>query len=32
MGNAQDNVKQAANKVTATNDQDGVAAVLETWF
>lgn len=28
MGNAQDPVKLAANKVTATNDQDGVAKAL----
>ncbi|APT85635.1 HAD family hydrolase [Corynebacterium aquilae DSM 44791] len=32
MGNAPDIVKQCANEVTATNDEDGVARVLERWF
>ncbi|MEJ5920292.1 HAD family hydrolase [Corynebacterium sp. H78] len=32
MGNAAAKVKAAANEVTATNDDDGVAAVLERWF
>lgn len=32
MGNASDEVKEAADEVTATNDQWGVAAILERWF
>ncbi len=32
MGNALDRVKDAADTVTADNDSDGVAAVLENWF
>lgn len=32
MGNAADAVKTAADHVTLTNRQSGVAAVLETWF
>lgn len=32
MGNAAEAVKQVANEITATNDDDGVAQVLERWF
>lgn len=32
MGNAADNVKEIADEITATNDDDGVARVLERWF
>ena len=32
MGNARPEVKAAADEVTATNDDDGVAVVLERWF
>ncbi|MDO5029962.1 MAG: HAD family hydrolase [Corynebacterium sp.] len=32
MGNAADKVKQIADEITATNDDDGVAQVLERWF
>lgn len=32
MGNAVDEVKAVADEVTATNDDDGVAKVLERWF
>lgn len=32
MGNAEDAVKEAADEVTATNDDGGVADVLERWF
>ena len=32
MGNAVDEVKAVADEVTATNDDDGVARVLERWF
>ncbi|WZY00058.1 Cof-type HAD-IIB family hydrolase [Bacillus sp. FSL W7-1360] len=31
MGNAQDVVKQAADWITATNEQDGVAAAIQRW-
>ncbi|WP_059104254.1 Cof-type HAD-IIB family hydrolase [Shouchella shacheensis] len=31
MGNAQEAVKEVANWVTATNDQDGVAAAIQRW-
>ena len=30
MGNAHDSVRQVVDETTAPNDQDGVAAVLET--
>lgn len=32
MGNATEAVKDAADTVTASNDEDGVAKVLEHWF
>jgi Cof subfamily protein (haloacid dehalogenase superfamily) len=32
MGNAHPDVRAAADEVTATNDDDGVAKVLERWF
>lgn len=32
MGNAEDQVKAAADIVTETNDEDGVAAVLQRWL
>ena len=32
MGKARPEVKAAADEVTATNDDDGVAVVLERWF
>ncbi|GBF75805.1 hypothetical protein PA598K_04237 [Paenibacillus sp. 598K] len=32
MGNAVPELKQAAREVTATNDEDGVALVLERWI
>lgn len=32
MGNAREEVKDAADEITATNDEDGVARVLERWF
>ncbi|WP_448852607.1 HAD family hydrolase [Corynebacterium sp. 335C] len=32
MGNARPEVKEAADEVTAANDDDGVARVLERWF
>lgn len=32
MGQAPEHVAAAANEVTATNNEDGVAAVLERWF
>lgn len=32
MGNAAPQVKELADAVTASNDEDGVAQVLETWF
>jgi hydroxymethylpyrimidine pyrophosphatase-like HAD family hydrolase len=32
MGNARDSVKDVADHVTATNDEAGVAQVLECWF
>lgn len=32
MGNAVPAVREAADEVTATNDDDGVARVLERWF
>ena len=32
MGNAHDEVLAVADEVTSTNDQDGVALVLERWF
>jgi Cof subfamily protein (haloacid dehalogenase superfamily) len=32
MGNARDSVKQAADLTTATNEEAGVAQVLEQWF
>lgn len=32
MGNANEAVKDAADVVTATNDEDGVAQVLERWY
>ncbi|MDK6444329.1 HAD family hydrolase, partial [Corynebacterium amycolatum] len=32
MGNAADNVKEIADEITATNDADGGARVLERWF
>lgn len=32
MGNAKDVLKDAADLVTLTNDEDGIAAVLERWF
>ena len=32
MGNAADIVKRSADRVTATNRQDGLAQVLEEWF
>ncbi len=32
MGNAHPDVLAAADEVTATNDDDGVAQVLERWF
>ncbi|UOQ84539.1 Cof-type HAD-IIB family hydrolase [Gracilibacillus salinarum] len=31
MGNAQDEVKQAADWITTTNNQDGVAKAIEKW-
>lgn len=32
MGNAEDHVKASADSVTDSNDEDGVAKVLETWL
>lgn len=32
MGNARDSVKDAADFVTATNNEEGLAQVLERWF
>ncbi len=32
MGNASDEAKEVADRVTETNDEDGVAKVLETWL
>ena len=32
MGNAEDQVKAAADVVTASNDDDGVAEVLQRWL
>ena len=32
MGNAPDDIKAQADYVTADNDQDGLAQVLEAWF
>jgi hydroxymethylpyrimidine pyrophosphatase-like HAD family hydrolase len=32
MGNAHPDAKAAANEVTATNADDGVARVLERWW
>ncbi|RRO81582.1 HAD family hydrolase, partial [Corynebacterium bovis] len=32
MGNAIPALKDAADEVTASNDDDGVARVLERWF
>lgn len=32
MGNAQDRIKQAADAVTATNEEDGVAQVIRTYI
>lgn len=32
MGNARDEVKAAADHITGTNDEGGVAQVLERWF
>ena len=32
MGNAVAEVQRAADEITATNDDDGVARVLERWF
>lgn len=32
MANAQDPVKQAADYITLSNDEDGVAAAIEKWF
>lgn len=32
MGNAEESLKGIADEVTLTNDEDGVAAVLERWF
>ena len=32
MGNARDSVKEAADLTTATNDEAGVAQILERWF
>ncbi|MBC2681453.1 HAD family hydrolase [Corynebacterium anserum] len=32
MGNAHDDVKNAADIITGDNDNDGVAEILETWF
>lgn len=32
MGNASEEAKAAANRITDTNDEDGVAKVLETWL
>ena len=32
MGNAVDEVKAAANYVTATNDEDGIAQVIEKFI
>jgi len=32
MGNASERVKRIADRVTSTNDEDGVAEVLETWL
>ena len=32
MGNAHDEVLSAADEVTATHDEYGVAQVLERWF
>ncbi|MCF4007367.1 HAD family hydrolase [Corynebacterium uropygiale] len=32
MGNAREPVKEAADEVTSTNDEGGVADVLERWF
>ncbi len=31
MGNASDQVKESADEVTLTNDQDGVAAAIQNW-
>ena len=31
MGNASDQIKEAADEVTLTNDQDGVAAAIRNW-
>ena len=32
MGNASETAKEVADRVTDTNDEDGVAKVLETWL
>ena len=32
MGNAEESLKEIADEVTLTNDEDGVAAVLSRWF
>ena len=32
MGNAQDAVKEAADYITATNDEDGLVQVIEKFF
>ena len=32
MGNAEDTVKAAADIVTDTNNEDGVAKILEQWY
>ena len=32
MGNAEESLKEIADEVTLTNDEDGVATVLERWF
>ena len=32
MANAHPEVQEAADEVTASNDDDGVAVVLERWF
>jgi len=31
MGNAPDEVKQQAKKITSTNDEDGVAAAIQKY-
>jgi hydroxymethylpyrimidine pyrophosphatase-like HAD family hydrolase len=31
MGNAQDTVKESADWVTATNEEDGVAQAIRKW-